>query len=186
MSNNLPNEYTDEEIREQIKNFYVDLEKEKELKREKIKVLVVDDEERSLNSFRNLLRRKFDILTASSAKEAVAILEKEETIHVIVTDQRMPEMTGIAFLQSIIEKHKDPIRILLTGYTDVNAVIDAINKGEVYRYINKPFVKSEMELLIENAYEVYYLRKKAEKLTRDLATANKQLEFMIRSKLLDQ
>lgn len=178
-------EFTDDEIREQIKNFYPNLEKEKEPKREKIQVLVVDDEERNLSSFQALLRRSFDIYTANSAVEATKILDSGKLIHVIVTDQRMPEVTGIEFLQSIIKKHKDPIRILLTGYSDINAVIDSINKGEVYRYMNKPFAKDEMKHLIENAYEMYFLRKKAEKLTIDLAKANSQLEFLLRGQLLD-
>lgn len=185
MEKNIPNEFTDEEIREQIKNFYVDLEKKSLPQRERIQVLVVDDEERNLSSFKGLMRRDFDIHTATSATEAIKILDSDQVIHVIVTDQRMPEMTGIQFLQSILEKHKEPIRILLTGYSDINAVIDAINKGEVYRYMNKPFVKEDMKHLIESAYEIHYLRKKNEKLTRDLATANSQLEFLLRGHLLD-
>lgn len=184
MEKKLPEEYTDDEIREQIKNFYSDLLKEKELPKEKIQVLVIDDEERSLHAFQSLLRREFDIYTANSAMEGRKILETK-TIHVIVTDQRMPEMTGIEFLQSILEEHKDPIRVLLTGYSDIDAVVDAINKGEVYRYVKKPFEKNEMKQLIENAYELYYLRKKNEKLTRDLTVANRQLEFLIRDRLLD-
>lgn len=185
MVNNLEEDFTDDQIREQIRNFYTNLQKEKEPVREKIQVLVVDDEERNLSSFQALLRREFDIHTANSASEALKILDSGIAIHVIVTDQRMPEMTGIEFLQSILLRHKEPIRILLTGYSDIGAVIDAINKGEVYRYMNKPFFKDEMKHLIENAYEMYFLRKKAEKLTNDLAKANAQLEFLLRGHLLD-
>ena len=186
MEEKSPDEYTDDQIREQIRNFYKNIATQNEFSRERIQVLVVDDEERSLHTFQRLMKKEFDVHTATSAQEAKSILDSGKTIHVIVSDQRMPEMTGIAFLQSILAIHKDPIRILLTGYTDIDAVIDAINKGEVYRYVNKPFTKDDMVHLIENAYEVYYLRKKTEKLTRDLAITNKQLEFMIRNQLLDE
>lgn len=186
MAENLPDDFTDDEIRDQIRNFYTDLKKEQEPQKEKIKILVVDDEERNLSSFQALLRREFDIYTAGSAAEAVEILDSGQIIHVIITDQRMPDTTGIEFLQSILDRHNEPIRILLTGYSDINAVIDAINKGEVYRYMNKPFAKEDMKHLIENAYDMYYLRKKAETLTKDLAKANAQLEFMLRGHLLDE
>ena len=185
MKKKTPEEYTDDEIREQIKNFYANLTKEKEFPRERIQVLVIDDEEKSLIAFKSLLRRNFDIFTANSATNGEKILATKN-IHVIISDQRMPNMTGIAFFQSILKKYPDPIRVLYTGYTDINAVIDAINKGHVYRYISKPFAKNDMKILIENAYEMYFLRKKTEKLTRDLAISNKQLEFMLRSKLLDE
>jgi response regulator RpfG family c-di-GMP phosphodiesterase len=185
MKNKPPEKYTNAEIRAQIKNFYTTLAKEKEFPRERIQVLVIDDEEKSLTAFQSLLRRNFDIYTANSAANGELILATNN-IHVIISDQRMPDMTGIAFFQSILKKYPDSIRILYTGYSDINAVIDAINKGDVYRYISKPFVKSEMKMLIENAYEMYYLRKKTEKLTRDLAITNRQLEFMLRSKLLDE
>jgi response regulator RpfG family c-di-GMP phosphodiesterase len=184
MKNKLPQDYTDEEIREQIKNFYTNLSKEKEFPRERIQVLVIDDEVKSLAAFQSLLRREFNIFTADTALKGKKILETTN-IHVLISDQRMPEMTGIAFFQSILKVHPDPIRILYTGYSDISAVIDAINKGDVYRYISKPFVKDEMKMLIENAYEMYYLRKQTEKLTRDLAITNRQLEFMVRAKLLD-
>lgn len=185
MVENLQEDFTDDEIREQIRNFYTNLEKEREPEREKIQVLVVDDEERNLSSFQALFRRDFEIHTAISASEAKNILDSGIIIHVIITDQRMPEITGIEFLQSILQKHKDPIRVLLTGYSDIIAVVDAINKGEVYRYMSKPFAKDEMKHLIENAYEMYFLRKKAEKLTNDLVRANAQLEFLLRGNLLD-
>ena len=184
-NNDKLDQYSDDEIRDQIKNFYKNLEKEQQPEREKIKVLIVDDEERNLSVFQALFRREFDVTTANSGKEAIDILDSGKKVHVIITDQRMPEMTGIEFLQNILQKHNKPIRVLLTGYSDINAVIDAINKGEVYRYLNKPFEKEDMKMLINNAYEIYYLREKAEKLQKDLATANAQLEFMLRGKLLD-
>jgi len=148
-----------------------------------INVLYVDDEVHNLNSFKAGFRRKFNIFTAESAVEGRKVLETE-LIHVIITDQRMPVTTGIEFLESIIPEFPDPIRILLTGYADINAVIDAINKGQVYKYIQKPWMDEDLRINIEKAYEIYALRKENKELTEALIVANKQLEFLLRQNLL--
>ena len=101
-------------------------------------VLYIDDEIHNLNSFKAAFRRDFNIHVAQSAREGRKILEQNE-IAVIVTDQRMPVMTGIEFLESIIPVYPDTIRILLTGFSDINAVMDAINRGQVYKYLVKPW-----------------------------------------------
>lgn len=144
-----------------------------------INVLYVDDELHNLNSFKAGFRRLFNIFTAESALEGRKILETEN-IHVIITDQRMPVMTGIEFLESIIPDFPDPIRILLTGYADINAVIDAINRGQVYKYIQKPWMDEDLRINIEKAFEIYSLRKENRELTQQLILANKQLEFLLR------
>ncbi|MBG6234411.1 response regulator RpfG family c-di-GMP phosphodiesterase [Pedobacter sp. CAN_A7] len=148
-----------------------------------INVLYVDDEVHNLNSFKAGFRRLFNVFTAESAAEGLKVIETEE-IHVIITDQRMPVMTGIEFLESIIPKYPDPIRILLTGYADINAVIDAINKGQVYRYIQKPWMDEDLRINIEKAFEIYMLRKENRELTEKLLVANEQLEFLLRQNLL--
>lgn len=148
-----------------------------------INVLYVDDEVHNLNSFKAGFRRKFNIFTAESAVEGRKVLETE-LIHVIITDQRMPVTTGIEFLESIIPEFPDPIRILLTGYADINAVIDAINKGQVYKYIQKPWMDEDLRINIEKAYEIYELRKENKELTEALIVVNKQLEFLLRQNLL--
>lgn len=150
----------------------------------KVRVLYLDDEETNLKVFKASFRRDFDVLIANNANEAREILEKEKDIHVIITDQRMPEETGIEFLGSIIEKHPEPIRILLTGYSDINAVIDAINKGKVFQYLSKPWKDEEIKLIIEKAYEVYDLRQQQSTYEGKLEQTNQQLEFMLRQKLL--
>lgn len=151
---------------------------------DKIKVLYVDDEEHNLTSFKATFRRDYKIFTAVSADRAREIL-KEEDIQVIITDQRMPEETGVEFLSSILKEHPDPIRILLTGYTDIEAVIDSINKGQVYKYITKPWNEHELKINIENAYEVYALRQENQELMEKLKKANSQLEFLLRQSMLD-
>jgi response regulator RpfG family c-di-GMP phosphodiesterase len=148
-----------------------------------INVLYIDDEPNNVTSFRAAFRRVFTIFTAESAEEGRKILETE-TIHVILSDQRMPKMTGIEFFQSIIETHPDPIRILITGYTDINAVIDAINVGQVYKYLSKPWNEEEVKNCILKSFEVFDLRRKNEELTEKLKDVNVKLEFLARQGLL--
>ena len=150
---------------------------------DKINVLYIDDEADNLTSFKATFRRNFNIITAESADEAMKILEKEN-IHVILSDQRMPKMTGIEFFESIQNIFPNPIRILMTGYTDINAVIDAINRGQVYKYLTKPWIEDDVKIFVEKAFEVYRLRQENLDLTNKLLDANKKLEFLARQSLL--
>jgi response regulator RpfG family c-di-GMP phosphodiesterase len=120
---------------------------------------------------------------AIGANQAREILKTEE-IDLIITDQRMPEETGVEFLESIIPIYPHPIRILLTGYTDIQAVIDAINKGKVYHYLTKPWEEDYLRTVIKNAFETYTLRRENERLIQALIKANEQLEFLLRQNLL--
>jgi len=140
-----------------------------------IGVLYIDDEVNNLNSFKAAFRRDFEIFTASSAKEGRKILDSQE-IGVIITDQRMPGMTGIEFLESILPIYPDTIRILLTGFSDINAVMDAINRGQVYKYLVKPWQNDELKMYIENALEIYNLRKENKELARKLNAAYAELD----------
>lgn len=144
-----------------------------------INVLYVDDEVHNLNAFKASFRRLFNVFIAESAVEGRKVLENEH-IHIIITDQRMPVTTGIEFLESIIPDFPEPIRILLTGYADINAVIDAINRGQVYKYIQKPWMEDDLRINIEKAFEIYSLRKENRELTETLLLGNKQLEFLLR------
>ncbi len=157
---------------------------EKKERDEQISVLYVDDEVINLKAFQANYRRDFNVLIARSAEEGLQLVD-ENKIHVILTDQRMPVMTGVEFLEQVQQKHPEPIRILITAFSNIQAVIDAINKGNVYRYITKPWDKNELKSVIEKAYEVYHLREENKVLTESLIQANKQLEFMLRQKLLD-
>jgi|SRR6478736_9041344 response regulator RpfG family c-di-GMP phosphodiesterase len=148
-----------------------------------INVLYIDDEPHNLLSFKASFRREFCVFTAESAEEGRKILEKIE-IHVILSDQRMPGMSGIEFFESILETFPSPIRILITGYTDINAVIDAINRGQVYKYLTKPWNENDIRIFVDKAYEVYKLRKENYELTHKLLDANDKLEFLARQNLL--
>lgn len=151
---------------------------------EPVKVLYVDDEQNNLIAFKAAFRRDFKVFTADSADKARPIV-KENELDVIITDQRMPKETGVEFLVSILDDYPDPIRILLTGYSDIEAVIDAINKGQIYRYITKPWNEEDLRNTIVNAAEVHRLRKQNAVLLQKLEKANNQLEFLLRQKLLD-
>jgi response regulator RpfG family c-di-GMP phosphodiesterase len=148
-----------------------------------IHILYVDDEIHNLNAFKASFRRLYTVFTASSGEEAEEVLSKQE-IHIIISDQRMPKMTGIEFFESILDKYPEPIRMLLTGYADINAVIDAINKGQVYKYFSKPWNDDELKQNIDKAYEVYSLRKENKELTAKLLDVNEKLEFLLRQKLI--
>lgn len=149
-----------------------------------ITVLYIDDEPHNLISFRASFRRDFEVHTAESAEEGKKILASNKQINVILSDQRMPKMTGIEFFESILEQYPDPIRILITGYTDINAVVDSINRGQVYKYLSKPWNDNDIKNFIEKAYEVFKLRKENKELTEKLLYLNEKLEFLARQSLL--
>lgn len=164
---------------------YLIMEKESTGDKIRIGILYVDDETNNLIGFKATFRSQFNIFTAASADEGKKILdEKSNDIQLIITDQRMPGMTGVEFLVSIIDKYPDPIRMLLTGYSDMQTVVDAINKGQIYQYITKPWEEQHLKIVIEKAYEVYALRQENKELIKSLLRANEQLEFMLRQKLL--
>ena len=149
----------------------------------KITILYVDDELNNLVAFKAVFRIKYNILTAISGEDAIKIL-RANIVHIIITDQRMPQMTGVEFLESILEEFPDPTRILLTGYTDMNAVIDAINKGKIFHYLTKPWNEDELGITINRAYDVYKQKMDEKEMTSKLSISNEQLEFLLRQKLL--
>jgi response regulator RpfG family c-di-GMP phosphodiesterase len=150
----------------------------------KIKVIYVDDEENNLLSFKASFRMKYEVFIAISAKEAITILQQNPEISVIITDQRMPDMTGVEFLESILDIFPDPIRILLTGYADINAVIDAVNKGKIYHYLSKPWKEEELSETIEKAHELYEYEISQKDYNKQIIRVNDQLEFLLRQRLL--
>ncbi|HEY4327468.1 MAG TPA: response regulator [Mucilaginibacter sp.] len=149
----------------------------------KITVLYVDDEQNNLFSFKATFRLKYNILTAISGDVALKILD-EKQVHIVITDQRMPEMTGVEFLEIVLKKYPDPMRVLLTGYADMSAVVDAVNKGKIFHYLAKPWNEEELDLTINRAYEKYLEKAQLQEMNEKLAGSNDQLEFMLRQKLL--
>lgn len=149
----------------------------------KISVLYVDDEENNLFSFKAVFRIKYQVYTAISGDEALKILS-EKPVEIIITDQRMPAMTGVEFLEKVIPLYPDPIRLLLTGYADMNAVVDAINKGKIFHYLTKPWNEEELDMTINRSYEAYLEKIRLKQENEKLGVSNDQLEFLLRQKLL--
>ncbi len=138
-------------------------------------LLYIDDEKRSLTAFRMTFEDEFNIFTASDCREAYAILQ-ERSIQLIVADQRMPEETGVEFLKRIRAEFPLTIRTILTGYSDIEAIIDAINKSQIYYYFKKPWNEEELKMVFRNAIEAVELTTANSMLTRDLKDALAQLE----------
>jgi two-component system, NtrC family, response regulator AtoC len=131
-------------------------------------ILVVDDEQDNLDAFRFNFRKTFDILTATSGAEALAILA-EKDVAVIVTDQRMPKMTGVELLREVRAKTPETVGIILTAFTDVDVLVEAINLGQVYRYITKPWDAKEVRGVLQYAIERFHLQRENKKLEAQLA-----------------
>ncbi len=146
---------------------------------EKFTVLYVDDEEHNLISFKAAFRRDYNILTANSAKEGIELL-RHNNIGLIITDQRMPEMTGVQFLEKVVHEFPNAVRMILTGFSDLDAIIEAINSGRVYRYITKPWDQNELKVAIENAKQLYQLQLKNKKLIEELKSKVTEQERILK------
>src|SRR5687767_3216260 len=138
-------------------------------------VLVVDDEADVVKSVQDLLRYDYKVLGATSAAEGLRIMQEEE-VHVVMTDQRMPNTTGVEFLAHVRGEHPDAIRLLFTGYADIRAVIEAINTGNVFRYLTKPWDPDELQAIIRQGCERYDLIVERKKLLDMVQAKNKELE----------
>lgn len=134
-------------------------------------LLIVDDEVEVLASLKSMFRRNYTVYTAHRAEEALALM-REKPVHVVVTDQRMPGMTGTDFLAKVSEEFPDVVRLMITGYADIESVIEAINRGHVYRYISKPWDPAELESMVRQAQEQYELVDERKRLLRELQEAN--------------
>ena len=144
-------------------------------------ILYIDDEKDNLTVFYSTFRRHFEVHLASSGKEGLELMKKHD-MHLVIADQRMPEMTGIEFLEKIIPEYPDCVRMVLTGYSDVEAIIQAINKGRVYRYVTKPWQKEELKITIDQALETHQLKRQNRKLVTDLQEANQTLEKKVKER----
>lgn len=130
-------------------------------------ILVVDDELDNLQLFVRTFRKKYNVLTASSGPDAINLLLKEK-IDLIISDHKMPEMEGVEVLKKAMLISPESIRILITAYTDANAVMNAINEAKIYRYVKKPWSPVDLESIVDSALEVYQLNKDNHKLVTDL------------------
>ncbi len=141
-------------------------------------ILIIDDEARSIETLERILHEHFDVHTAISAKDALVILERE-WIQVVLCDQRMPEITGVELCEQIRESWPETIRMIISGYTDSEDIINAINKGGIYQYISKPWHPDDVILKLKNAVELFNLHRKNERLSIELKLQPKTLKEAI-------
>lgn len=155
-----------ENIRRQLMNFE---------RRKKAKMLVVDDEPDNLDLLYRTFRRDFNVLKAESGMQALEVLATEGEVAVIISDQRMPEMKGTEFLSKTVPQFPDTVRIILTGFTDIEDLVDAINSGQVYKYITKPWDPNELKAVVQRATETYEVLKQR---TEELRRAQAQMALL--------
>jgi two-component system, sensor histidine kinase and response regulator len=149
-------------------------------------VLLVDDEKDNLEALQRLLRTEFDVTITASGIDALKFVQAKE-FAVIVSDQRMPEISGVDLLEKVKQLRPEMVRILLTGYTEVESVIGAINRGSIYRYIAKPWDPEDFKISLRQAAESYRLKKDLDQKNRDLTKSNEALQLAFeRVRLLDR
>jgi response regulator RpfG family c-di-GMP phosphodiesterase len=153
-------------------------------------LLVVDDEQDVCDSVHDLLRREFRVLKARSAAEGIDLMQTNE-VHIIMTDQRMPQISGVELLSKIRQGHPRAVRMLFTGYADVDAVIAAINQGHVFQFVKKPWRPEDLEAavraaaaeydrLVEQAEEIVHLRSELNQLRDRLAALELEVQKLRR------
>ena len=156
---------------DQIKRQLMSLERPK-----KPKMLVVDDEPDNLDLLYRTFRRDFEVLRADSGVNALSLLSTSGEVAVIISDQRMPEMKGTEFLSKTVPQFPDTVRIILTGFTDVEDLVEAINSGQVYKYITKPWDPHELRSVVQRAAESYELLKQR---TEELHRSQAQMALLV-------
>lgn len=151
------------------------------MKEELEPILYIDDEPENLRGFQFLFKQYYKIFIAKSAKEGLELL-KANSIKLIIADQRMPEMTGVDFFEIAADLYPAAIRIILTGYSDIEAIIKAINKGKIFKYVTKPWDKDELKLIIDNALWSYNISAENKNLIENLKEANQNLEQKVKER----
>jgi signal transduction histidine kinase len=137
-------------------------------------ILFVDDEDLALETVRNQFKRHFTVHLAHSGEEALNLL-KQNPVAVVIADQRMPRMNGVELLQRVRQDHPETVRMLITAYTDMEVVVEAINAGNVYRYISKPYNEDELRHAIQDGIEKVYLLKERERLYQEQVETMRRL-----------
>lgn len=139
-------------------------------------LLLVDDEENITSALVRLLRRDgYNILRANSGEAGLALLAENE-VGVIISDQRMPEMSGVEFLSKVRDLYPNTVRIVLSGYTELNSVTDAINRGAIYKFLTKPWEDDLLRANVEEAFQRFEMKRENDRLGRELLEANTELQ----------
>jgi two-component system NtrC family sensor kinase len=144
---------------------------------EQVRILCVDDEENVLRSLKRLfLDSEYEIFIATSGDEGLELLRNTEPVQIVMSDYRMPKMNGVDFLKEVYKHWPDTIRIVLSGYADTVAIIEAINIGHIYKFIPKPWNDAELKVAISNALDRYFIKQKNVQLTKELELKNRELQ----------
>lgn len=144
-------------------------------------ILYIDDEENNLMSFKAGMRRYFMVHTARDAREAEMVLQSNPDIKVLVVDHGLPHITGLAFLENIRESFPDPVRIILTGQADVQLMIDAINRVNLFRFILKPWDSADLKQSIDSAIVMYDSRREIREQQKEVQRAYERLNRLVYS-----
>ena len=143
------------------------------------RILIVDDEEAILETMTFTFMGDYRVLTTTDPRKAVQLLDDNEPVAVVITDQRMPEMSGVELLEQVYAEHPDTVRIMLTGFADSEATIQAINAGHVYAYVNKPWEPDELKNVVRRAAEHHALACENRRLLADLQSANSIMQAVM-------
>lgn len=140
---------------------------ENKLSKEKKRILYVDDEKNNLDSFRAIFRKEFEIYTALSAEEGLEIVRQNPGFPIILSDQRMPGMSGVEFFEAVEMHSPDSLRVLITGYADIEVTIAAVNQGKIFYYVSKPWDVDKMRVMLNKGFGRYYLEQENKELTEE-------------------
>jgi CheY-like chemotaxis protein len=143
------------------------------------RILVVDDEEAILETMAFTFQDDYEVYTAKDAQDALDLLDQKQPVAAVLTDQRMPNMSGVEFVTEVCKRYPQTVRMVLTGFSDMDAIIQAINDGHVYAYITKPWEPDQLKQLMKQAVEHYKLSVENERLLQDLHRANVFLEAVM-------
>jgi len=149
---------------------------------EKPNLLCLDDEPDNLDALERVFRRKYNVLKAATPEQAFHVLDNYPDLAVIISDQRMPLITGVEFLEKSIVSHPETVRILLTGYTDIESVIGAVNKGQIYRYLTKPWDPVDLLNTVDQGYEKFTLKNELKEKNKALEKALEDLRSLDKAK----
>jgi two-component system NtrC family sensor kinase len=147
------------------------------------KLLCVDDEPNVLNTVRRLfLDEEYELLAALSGEEGLEVMAKEETVQVVISDYRMPGMNGVDFLKEVSHRWPETVRLVLSGYADIAAIVSTINEGKIYKFIPKPWNDDELKLAVAQAVDIYALQQEYREMVEKTTRSRENCDLLLHQK----